>query len=473
MFEPCPPKSLKGREAVRRVRSLLWALISVVLASAIAIVPASAATSRAPAPQAPKSDSSNASSLSDNPVIRQFVKTVGTDEIENQNALEAFRAWMFTRPGFYRSGYVGSIDNLRRKSMVLMWYGAPTPFLSAVLREGAGRGIRVTIQHRKYSLQQINAATAAIWKQSAEGKWAGFKISAIVGVTASNSGITVEGTYTRLSASRRAAQVRALATTVSGVSVRVAPGISVTPAAGRDWDTAPFNGGGLMAADNGANQICSSGFAVALNDTPHTTTARHCPVDGGSDYIDVIDGGESYSSVPADERYGTTVELTSSEAGAAAILTSEGSELMFSGPWDNGTGTLSVIGFGDVGVNDLVCTEGGNSGDHCDIKVTAETVSESDKDGSYDTIEAVQEGSGNIAVMAGDSGGPVMTLSGVSSGQVKAAGMIENYGNTLSSCTPAYYANPCSLTVYFTSMRTIVKYTPGLTLVTVNGLISG
>jgi hypothetical protein len=99
MFEPCPPKSLKGGESVRRVRSLLWALISVVLASAIAIVPASAATSRAPAPQAPKSDSSNASSLSDNPVIRQFVKTVGTDEIENQNALEAFRAWMFTRPG--------------------------------------------------------------------------------------------------------------------------------------------------------------------------------------------------------------------------------------------------------------------------------------------------------------------------------------------------------------------------------------
>ncbi len=448
-------------------------LISILVSLATAIVPASAATLGVTARQVSNADSSPAGSLTNNPVIRQFVKSVGIDEIENQNALEAFRAWMFTQPGFADSGYVGSIDDLRDKSMVLMWYGAQTPFLSAVLNQGISRGIQVSIQQRTFSLQQINAATAAIWEQYAEGDWAGFNISAIVGVSPGYSGITVKGTYTGLSASRRAAQVRALTTVVSGVPVQIEPGMSVTLASGRDSDTAPFNAGGMMAADNGVNEICSSGFAVALNDVPYTTTARHCPLEGGNDWVDA-DASPIYSQVPADQQYGTTVELTSSEAGAAAILTGGGYSLMFSGAW-NSANTAPVEDFGDVGVNDLVCTEGGNSGDHCDIEVTAETVSIMDQDGSFDTIEAVQQSSSNIAVMAGDSGGPVITLTGASSGEVRAAGMIQAMGNPLSSCPSNVYAsgNPCSLTVFFSSMRTIVKYTPGLTLVTVDGLISG
>lgn len=406
------------------------------------------------------------------PAIQQFVKSVGINEIRNQNVLEAFRAWIFTRPGFSHSGYVGSIDELPRKSTVLMWYGTRTPFLSAVLREGRRRGIHVSIQHRSYSLQQIHAAIAAVWKQSAEGMWAGFKISAIVGVSPTDSGITVEGTYTGLPAYRRAAQVRALATVVAGIPVRVAPGTSVTFTSGRDADSAPFNAGGLMASDNSSSETiyCSSGFAVALNDVPHTETARHCPRDGGNDWVDANDAADSYSSVAADQRYGTTTEYSSSY-GAAAILGSGGYSLMFSGAFDSAS-TLSVVDFGDVGVGDLVCTEGGNSGSHCDVEVTAETVSINDGYGSFDTIQATQQSSSNIAVQQGDSGGPVMTLANVSSGQVRAAGMIQA-GSGQVSCKEYYTPSTCFSTVYFTSERTIVKYTSGLTLVTVNGLISG
>lgn len=147
---------------------------------------------------------------------------------------------------------------------------------------------------------------------------------------------------------------------------------------------------------------------------------------------------------------------------------------MFSGNFSSAN-TASVIGFGDVGVNDLVCTEGANSGSHCNIKVTAETVSTCDALGCFDTIEATQQSSNNIAAENGDSGGPVITLRHTSSGQVRASGMIQAGSGTPSNCASyaAYIPTTCYDTVYFTSARTIVKYTPGLTLDTVNGLISG
>lgn len=457
---------------MRRSRRLFLALIGVLVSSAVAIVPAAAATSGAAA-RPVKADSRSVSPLVSNPVFRQFVKTVGISEIKNQNALELFRSWIIARPGFAASGYVGAIDNLPDKSMVVMWYGARTPFLSAVIKEGRSRGIAVTIQPRKFSLQQISAATAAIWKQSADGEWTGFKVSAIIGVTPDYSGITVEGTYTRLPANRRAVKVRALATVVSGIPVKLEPGQPVTPASGRDLDTSPFNAGGFMEADNGAGLSCSSGFAVALNGVTHTTTARHCALEGGNEWADYY-ASPVYSDVPADERYGNTVELTSSEGGAAAILSGGGYPLMFSGNYTSDN-TSSVENFGDLAVNDLVCTEGGNSGDHCDVKVTSLTASISDGDGSFLSIQAKQQQSTNIAVMAGDSGGPVMTLTGASSGEVLAAGMIENYGlPPLASCpSNVNLPSPCSLWVYFTSMRSIVKFTSGAQLVTVTGLISG
>ena len=65
---------------------------------------------------------------------------------------------MVAQPGFGRSGYVWAIDDLARKSTTLLWHGPRTPLLTRIIREGARRGIRVRVQQRKYSLQQLNAA---------------------------------------------------------------------------------------------------------------------------------------------------------------------------------------------------------------------------------------------------------------------------------------------------------------------------
>src|SRR6185437_8876054 len=140
--------------------------------------------------------------------VNHFTAAVGSAVIRNQEALQKFKAWMVALPGFASSGYIWGIDNLKHKSTIVLWYGPRTPLLARIIREGAQRGINVTVQHRKYSLQQLNAASDAIWKQAAEGKWTGFKISTITEVTAVDNGLTVRGAYTAIPAAQRAAQVR-------------------------------------------------------------------------------------------------------------------------------------------------------------------------------------------------------------------------------------------------------------------------
>jgi hypothetical protein len=167
------------------------------------------------------------------------------------------------------------------------------------------------------SHEQISAAKAAIWKQAGAGKWTGFKISTIVALTAVDDGIIVDGTYTAIPAARRASLVRKLSTTVLGVPVHLAPGHTFSLSDGRDADTAPFNAGGLMETfnfHNGSQWFCSSGFAIAVNGTPHTTTAAHCDY---SDFVDANDGNAP-TAPPTTQWYGNAGQ-TLADGGALVL----------------------------------------------------------------------------------------------------------------------------------------------------------
>jgi hypothetical protein len=465
--------------AIRRL-AMIGGAVTLGVTSLLAVGAAQAQTGKGPSAPSGK-----------DPVIAQFVKQVGPAAIRNQNALSYLRAWLIAQPGFARSGYVGSIDNLAHRAMTVMWYGPRTPLLTALIREGARRGIAVGVQHRKYSLQQLNAATAAIWKQAAADQWTGFKVSAIAAVSATETGLTVEGTYTKVPAARRAPQVRSLATVVDGVPVHVVPGHSVSPRTlhgrspvsaaramhgrvlpghpvavdgARYSDYVPFSGGGLMRGYY-TKAWCSSGFSISINGTPHSITAYHCD-DGNAagDYV-----AASYANgphpPPTSRWYGKYGPASTD--GAGLVLGNKGFYSMFNHGWSSTT-TANDIGYQDLAVNDLVCTEGGNSGEHCNVKVTdlEVTIDLNDGYGPFATILAYQQTPGAIASMGGDSGGPVMALYNTSAGQVRAAGMIQAGTNANMNCGPSYVSAPCGIDVYFTSMRTIVDGIPGASLLT-------
>jgi hypothetical protein len=435
----------------------------IVVSAIAALALTGAATASATASeQAPLGPAAKAAAIrGTNISVSHFTATAGTAVIRNQEALQRFKAWMVAQPGFAKSGYVWAIDDLAHKSTVVLWHGPRTPLLARILREGARRGIGVTVQQRKYSLQQLNAASDAIWKQAREGKWAGFRISTIIEVTAVENGITVEGAYTAVPAARRAPQVRSLSTTVAGVPVHVAPGYpAAVAAAGRDADTAPFNSGGYMAGYYSLSK-CSSGFAIWMNGRSYTTTARHCDSahNGTNDYVDRNDLFDP-SPPPTSRWYGNTVAISpwvGQDAGGARILGNTGFSWMFNHGY-NSTTQSTVVALVDPNMYDLVCTEGGNSGEHCNVKVTGQG-SWSDNWGPIPVDIGVQQTAGKIAAIQGDSGGPVMTIAG--SNTVNAAGMIQEVDETWqgAQCGAVYDAgnNWCSPRMAFETFSNVLN----------------
>jgi hypothetical protein len=388
-------------------------------------------------------------------IEQSFVDQVGATTIANQNDLETLRDWMSGQPGFAGSGYVGAVDDLAHRATTILWSGPRTPLLAATIAEGARRGLKVTVRARSDSLRQLDAATQQIWAQAAAGLWAGFTISTIDEVGAVDNGLTVNGSYTSVPAAQRAAQVRSLATTVAGVPVRIIAGVRTIDTSGRDSDIAPFYAGDYMVSQT-TGATCSTGFAISINGVTHITTARHCWQN------DFKDRDPSASS-----QYGVGIE--NSTNGGGRVLSASGDPDALVGAYTSDN-PYAVIGYSRLVLNDYVCTEGGNSGEHCNLKVTNTDVSYNDGYGNpFWTIEAAQQSNGAIANMMGDSGGPVIDLWNTSTGQVRAAGMIQGSDGTYmtgSACGPAYDygTNECFQDVFFSPMYEVVNSIPGASL---------
>ena len=146
------------------------------------------------------------------------------------------------------------------------------------------------------------------------------------------------------------------------------------------------------------------------------------------------------------------------------MMTSAGSGLMWTGPWEDGT-ARTVIGSRTVSIGDQVCTSGANSGSHCGITITA--ISQ-ENDGYSTGTQLSGYAKHGIAVIQGDSGGAVyVPVSGTS--KVYAVGMIQAMRGTAlnPNCGDVYNSNGnyCTTGVAFTPIKNVLT-SLGATLVT-------
>ncbi|MFF3115278.1 hypothetical protein ACFVSN_39595 [Kitasatospora sp. NPDC057904] len=201
-------------------------------------------------------------------------------------------------------------------------------------------------------------------------------------------------------------------------------------------DESPWFGGASLTNPSGG--ICSSGFAVHSNfGRDLLTSAYHC--DGGA-------GGDWYTlsspPSPINRRHiGTSSNEVHPNYDVVGIAPDSGQTgtRVYVGWVNDSTGpTLPVAGWSANNNGDLVCTDGGNSGAHCNVQIKYTDIGITGPNGIYrpDVDLAVQLSdwySQDIAAADGDSGGPVISMDG-SYTKAYARGTITANYSMMSSC---------------------------------------
>lgn len=383
----------------------------------------------------------------------RWMAEVGPEFMKNQDDLLRFVTEVSDVLGGEDAGFVTSKLETSARSVTVVWNHPSAAVTSEIARKAALAGVSATVMDYPYSSREIRAAQERIWGQRAALREAGFELAGIGSLDESLSGrLTVEGSFTSGTVkSANQSRVQNLAAEAAAMAVDLKDGVKNVPTANRSTDTSPFYAGSYMKDQNSTTNppsVCSNGFALMNNGTSRTITARHCRA--------------SYVGRDTSNSYGST--LTWSNIGQARVLTAAGNGRTWDGTWNQAGFTKPVKNSTNVGIGAYVCTSGGNSGVHCNIKVTAMGYGFDDGYGMGSNIVGQQQttATGVIAAIRGDSGGPVMIPR--SDGGVDAVGMIQGtpydrnmVGQVMCGSVHDWSGAICSKTVYFTSITTIIN----------------
>jgi hypothetical protein len=179
---------------------------------------------------------------------------------------------------------------------------------------------------------------------------------------------------------------------------------------------------------------CSAGFSVVRrsNGQRGSVTAGHCGAPGT-----VWNSGPNY--------YGTTTVRTGYPDYDQSLVTGSayGPKIWTDGPGDTAN-TRTVTGGGDPGVGTVVCQSGSFSTSLCGITVRSTTARYCDAAGCTTYVIRATRG-GQIAIVGGDSGGPVYTRRGSTAATVRGIAFA-GAGCSSSRCTTLYAERYNSIT---------------------------
>ncbi|HZX03957.1 hypothetical protein [Kribbella sp.] len=171
---------------------------------------------------------------------------------------------------------------------------------------------------------------------------------------------------------------------------------------------------------------CSAGFSVVRrsNGQRGSVTAGHCGGPGT-----VWKSGTNY--------YGTTTLRTNYPDYDQSLVTgsSYGAKIWTDGPGDTAS-TRTVTGGGDPGVGTVVCQSGSFSTSVCNLTVRSTSASYCDTDGCTTYVIRATRG-GLVAIIGGDSGGPVYSRRGSNSATIRGIAFA-GAGCAASRCTTLY-----------------------------------
>lgn len=231
--------------------------------------------------------------------------------------------------------------------------------------------------------------------------------------------------------------------------------------ASRITDTSPFNGGDSFT-DGVSSTFCSTGFGVTISGVSRLLTAGHCYANDVPVENKIVDpsGPGGYSGGGADMGTVFGRQVSCCDANGmfigdvdSELLSAQGSSLV----WRGAIGAsyrATVSGRASNAEGLVVCNLGSASGEVCSTESSEQNmcITFSDGPNTYRTCHETlsQNLNGGIANEGGDSGGPVIHVSG---GLVYGTGLVsaEDLGVDQIPCVHYAY-NKCSLDMYLTGL---------------------
>lgn len=278
---------------------------------------------------------------------------------------------------------------------------------------------------------------------------------AAVAASTDGTGLIVEVEESVL-ASQPVGDLEAWYSKAVNMPVQVREGAKPEPSSGRQDDSSPWNGGGLIRDPSNPNTLyCSLGFgAVNSSGYGRMLSARHCDTSGNIAWRN--------GNLEPHTLGGTAVSVKTTNDTMMIDPVGGSAGWVFGGKWNEpfGTARYDFEVARDLNSSEgiYVCTSGANSGEHCNLRVDGDTgivtwtcgpafchgwrATENDADPA-------------VSHVGGDSGGPVYQMR--SDGRVNAVGII--YGGTWAGTCPSsrrFAVTNCWRTTWYNDVQMVL-----------------
>lgn len=389
-------------------------------------------------------------------ITQHYIDERGANRIEADRVRGELLAHIENIHGVREAGYLISAVDDETGGLKILWHGDGDERRQEIISAANEAHLSVTFIKYPFSWEEVDKQARRIAARRSDLSHLGFSLSGISTVAFDRPSLVVEGALmqgTIPGVSGADASVKGTISDIENlvrsegsipVEVKLADPLKLISARpSRTTDVSSFSGGGFMRSyflDQSASTVCSMAFTLRINDVERPTTARHCHALAGGSW-------RAYNSDSSS--YGAT-DIRGDRTGTAT-LASRGIGWTFDGG-PQSTDVVPVRGMQKVGVGSLVCTDGGNSGVHCDGKIVdVGFLMTTDEEGDFYTMRAEQTDKKVLGV-SGDSGGPVVVPWSDGFGAV---GIMQAAGGTASCGTTNHPAVDCGWAVLFSDIYTV------------------
>jgi hypothetical protein len=363
-------------------------------------------------------------------------------------------------------GYTTILPDRGKNRLTVLWK-APLPKEVAALDGTELDGFGIDVRSAQYSQADLLSLSDRLLEASRAGT-----VPSIIGAKGNDdaSGLIVEASATTLAKVSSEVLSKDLSSIVDApVEVRV--GEKPVVPTSRQNDSDPWYGGGMMEApgfnppdDLNPYLFCSTGFAAVTSGSfGRLLSARHCDTDDG------IVCDRAWKDGHHDPLTDGGADVDCHQTNDTLLIDPIGGTdgWVHGGPWDatssNSRYHLKVAGDASPVYLQKVCSSGANSGEHCNLQVADSTLfSWNCGPGTCHGWRAQNPNSTKVAVVGGDSGGPVYMNR--DDGRVGARGIIYG-GNVDGNCGDVRFAvSNCFRTVWFNDIESVLNQWNGIGL---------